>query len=339
MSWEEPGRFDDKILIMHTNNQAPTLTPEDYADHGLGPLDSDEDPKQLYLDLLKRVVSNTIYEDEPLFHLDDDGELVASKEFSLEYRVKGRDLPVAAHTMVGIKRLNNLQYCVENTIVSGVAGDIVESGVYRGGASIFARAVLKAHHVVDRRVILCDTFLSGPPLPYWKAFLLEKLASIPSRRWQRWFYRQTQRDRRYKSFPKEENPDDEFTKWSIWSLQNARALQKRKPASLETVKLNFARYGLLDDQVMFLQGFFADTLPRAPINRVSVLRLDGDTYESTIDVLTPMYPKLSRGGFCIIDDYHAYRGCRRAVDEYRQANHIEDAIQEIDGIGVFWQRS
>jgi len=108
---------------------------------------------------------------------------------------------------------------------------------------------------------------------------------------------------------------------------------------LETVKATFERYGLLDDNVRFLKGWFKDTLPSAPIERLAVARLDGDMYESTIDALTNLYPKLSPGGYLIVDDYGAVRACRRAVADYRAEYGIDDPIVAIDSSGVFWQKS
>ncbi len=105
------------------------------------------------------------------------------------------------------------------------------------------------------------------------------------------------------------------------------------------MRANFARYGLLDEQVVLVKGFFADTLPEAPVSRIAVLRIDADTYESTMIALEHLYPKLSRGGFCIIDDYHAFSDCQRAVDEYRQATHVTAPMEVIDELGVFWQRA
>ena len=66
---------------------------------------------------------------------------------------------------------------------------------------------------------------------------------------------------------------------------------------LETVKANFEKYGLLDAQVVFLKGWFKDTLPAAPIGKLAVMRLDGDMYESTMDALKSLYPELSPGGY------------------------------------------
>src|SRR4029077_10071518 len=80
--------------------------------------------------------------------------------------------------------------------------------------------------------------------------------------------------------------------------------------TLERVRENFRRYGLLDDQVRLLPGWFRDTLPAAPIERLAVLRLDGDLYESTIRALESLYYRLSVGGYIIVDDYGNVAGCR-----------------------------
>ena len=75
----------------------------------------------------------------------------------------------------------------------------------------------------------------------------------------------------------------------------------------DQVRHNFARYGLLDERVKFLVGWFKDTLPTAPIERLSLMRLDGDMYESTWQAIEALYPKLSPGGFCIIDDFGSHQ--------------------------------
>lgn len=109
--------------------------------------------------------------------------------------------------------------------------------------------------------------------------------------------------------------------------------------SMEEVQRNFERYGLLDDQVRFLKGWFRDTLSEAPIAALAVARLDGDMYESTMDSLVHLYPKLSVGGYLIVDDYGAFRVCRQAVHDYRKAHGIDDEIRKVDWSGVFWQRT
>jgi len=108
--------------------------------------------------------------------------------------------------------------------------------------------------------------------------------------------------------------------------------------SLEEVKSLFRRYGLLDDSVVFLEGWFKDTLPGAPIQQLALLRLDGDLYESTMDALVHLYAKVSPGGFIIVDDYYSFPGCREAVDEFRGKERIQDALIEIDNSAVFWRK-
>lgn len=103
------------------------------------------------------------------------------------------------------------------------------------------------------------------------------------------------------------------------------------------VESHFDRYGLLDNKVVFLKGWFRDTLPNAPIEKLAVLRLDGDMYGSTIDALTNLYPKLSKGGFCIVDDY-ALDGCQRAVNEYRTEHGIDAEMRAIDWTGQYWRK-
>ena len=106
---------------------------------------------------------------------------------------------------------------------------------------------------------------------------------------------------------------------------------------LAQVQSNFAAYGLLDSQVQFVKGWFKDTLSKVAAERFALIRLDGDMYESTIQALEALYPKLSPGGFCIIDDYNI-ESCRLAVADYRKAHGIEADIKAIDWMGTYWRK-
>jgi O-methyltransferase len=108
--------------------------------------------------------------------------------------------------------------------------------------------------------------------------------------------------------------------------------------SVDEVRANFERYGLMDARVRFLPGWFRDTLPTAPIERIAVLRLDGDMYGSTMVALESLYPRLSPGGYVIVDDYGAVAGCREAVEDYRRDHGIGEPIHAIDWTGVYWRR-
>ena len=101
---------------------------------------------------------------------------------------------------------------------------------------------------------------------------------------------------------------------------------------------HFRRYDLLGENVFFLPGWFADSLPRAPVRRLAVLRIDADLYQSTREALESLYDKVSPGGFVIIDDYGAFEACRRAVDEFRGRRGVQAPLRRIDWSGVFWKK-
>jgi Macrocin-O-methyltransferase (TylF) len=216
-----------------------------------------------------------------------------STKIDLSTRLEGRDWPTVGHTMIGLKRLENIQYCVESVIADRVPGDLIETGVWRGGATIFMRSVLKSYDVKDRRVWVADSF-RGLPAPN-----LEKY------------------------------PQD-----AGLNLFESKELA----ISLEEVMANFEAYGLLDEQVKFLPGWFRDTLSTAPIEKLAVIRLDGDLYESTMDALTGLYSKLSVGGYLIVDDYGVIAACRKAVHDFRERNGVMDEIIPIDHSGVYWRK-
>lgn len=271
-------------------------------------------PENLYLDLMKKALTFALW-DEPgvpvemfnNFRPAHKRVLVKALARGLgllkyravtpvlhtrETRLAGRVWPVYADTMLGLPGLDNIQHCAETALREGVPGDLIETGVWRGGGAIFMRAVLAAHGVRDRRVFVADSFEGLPEADASK-------------------------------YPQDAGSD--FHTLGFLSV------------SRREVERNFEKYGLLDGQVVFLEGWFKDTLPAAPVERLAVLRLDGDMYESTIVALESLYPKLSAGGFCIIDDY-GLPGCRRAVDDYRAAHGIRSPFVESEWHGAFWRK-
>jgi O-methyltransferase len=212
---------------------------------------------------------------------------------SEEQRSVGRDWPLFAQTMIGLRRLDNLHDCVVDVLERKVPGNLIEAGAWRGGATIFMRGILKAYDVTDRKVWVADSF-EGLPRPDATRY-----------------------------------PADAGSEWHLADLL---------AVSLEEVRENFRRYGLLDEQVVFLEGWFEDTLMTIPEPQWAVVRLDGDMYQSTMDALLALYPNLSVGGYLIVDDYDV-ENCRKAVHDFREQQGIRGAIQRIDWTGVYWQRS
>lgn len=107
--------------------------------------------------------------------------------------------------------------------------------------------------------------------------------------------------------------------------------------SVTQVEENFRKYGLLDEQVVFVQGWFRDTL-RTLDYPFSIVRLDGDMYESTMDSLKALYPRLSVGGFLLVDDYGCFEACRAAVTDYRAAHGIDEQIEKTDWTEAWWRK-
>ena len=200
-----------------------------------------------------------------------------------------------AHTLISPEALANVRSCVESVIADDVPGHLIETGVFRGGTTIFMRGILRGWGVTDRNVYVADSF-EGLPEP---------------------------------------DPDDLDDVLAHVVLDEV----DRFAVDLEAVRENFRRYDLLDDQVVFVKGFFADTLPTLAVDRFAVIRLDGDYYDSTWDALANLYPKLSIGGYAIIDDYGAPVACKRAVDTYRNEHGITDEIVEVDDQVVYWRKT
>lgn len=265
------------------------------------------DVAQLYLDLLKKQLTNFHHKPYSFFKpvtsdipkgLMDELRKNASKEYYLcnkkEYnpllRAQGRDWPDKGETMIGLLRLQNIEDCFKQVLKEGVKGDLLEAGVWRGGASIFMQALNRVLADNTRRVWVADSF---------------------------------------EGLPKSAHPADlkyDFTQYTELAI------------SLETVKKNFKQYQLLDDSVQFVKGWFKDTLPHIEVEAISLLRLDGDLYASTMDILQNLYHKVSIGGYIIVDDF-SIDCCVEAIHDFRKAHDIQDPIHRIDWTGVYWKKS
>lgn len=208
-------------------------------------------------------------------------------------RLHGRDWPAEAESMIGLKRMQNIEDCIHDVISKGVEGDLIETGVWRGGATIFMKAVLVTLGDTGRTVWVADSFEGLPP------------------------------------------PDTE--KYPLDAGCDLSEIQELA-IGVEEVKANFEKYGLLDERVKFLKGWFKDTLPTAPIEKLCLARLDGDLYESTMDALKNLHPKISPGGYCIVDDWGIGPGAKQAVLDYFAEHGIKDEIRDIDGSGVYWKK-
>jgi O-methyltransferase len=166
--------------------------------------------------------------------------------------------------------MDNLRILLSDVIENKIPGDFIETGVWRGGACIFARGICRAYGENDRTIWVADSF-EGLPKP---------------------------NEKKYRADAGDKHHEIELL-----------------AVTIDQVKANFECCGLLDEQVKFLKGWFSETLPTAPIEKLAILRLDGDMYESTMDALVSLYPKVSPGGYVIVDGCHAVKDCKLAIND------------------------
>lgn len=195
-------------------------------------------------------------------------------------------------TMIGRARLDSLHHCLEYITRNDIPGDVMECGVWRGGAGILMAGYLNIHQINGRRVLLADSF-EGLPDPTTAL-----------------------------------DPD------------LSRDVHPQLAVSLPDVKRNFEKYGLLGDNVEFLPGWFSEILPIAPVERLALLRADGDLYSSTSEILENLYDKVSPGGIVIMDDYGVLPPCAKAVaDFFDSRSEPLPELHKIDWSGVFWYKA
>lgn len=210
-----------------------------------------------------------------------------------------------AISMAGFRRLDNFAALVALAIHDNIPGHVIETGCWRGGASFLATKTIQLLKA-NRDVYLCDSF-----------------EGIPEQRG---------------DLGKEVTAQD----------QSASQLKILLENSLESVRNSAIKLGLPLDRMHFVKGFFEHSLSKLcldqPELRFSVLRLDGDTYESTMDAISKLYSRLSPGGFVIVDDFTDWPGCHKAILDYRAKHGITDPIIAVPHPpgevvrGVYWRK-
>lgn len=263
----------------------------------------------MYVELLKRALLGELATGPPVAEANPrfrgEGRLLSARRRvglppikrqvrDLAAMHEGRIFPPNDHaySMIGRPRMDNIDECAVAALADGIPGDFIETGVWRGGASILMKGILDAYGEDQRSVWVADSF-EGVPAP--------DADKYPA------------------------DAGHAFNEWDILTVTKAQ------------VQAHFERFGLLDDRVRFLEGWFKDTLP--PLENVwALIRLDGDLYESTIDAITALYPSLSPGGFLLIDDYWSIPPCKAAITDYRSEHNITEPIVKVDWTGAYWRR-
>jgi len=203
---------------------------------------------------------------------------------------------VRPFTMTSKERVYALRESVEYVLRNGIAGDIVECGVWKGGSMMAVARTLMASNA-RRRLYLFDTFEGmSQPTDADRSFRGDLAVDL------------LQRADRASS--------------PIWAC-----------GAIEEVKANLRRTGYDESELIFVRGKVEDTIPSQAPAQIALLRLDTDWYESTYHELVHLYPRLSVGGVLIVDDYGHWEGARKAVDRYIEEKGLKLLLHRIDYTG------
>eukprot|EP01036_Dinobryon_divergens_P029119 gene29119-38180_t len=210
--------------------------------------------------------------------------------------------------MVSPARLQNVMELAFKAFVYGIPGSFVETGVWKGGCSMVSRAVAVSTNSTEcHHSWLFDSY-EGLPKPRKEDELAEATTTV--------------RNHQHSVM----DPPGSY----------------KDGSGLEEVKKNFEDvFGNNFRHFHMVKGWFNDTVFTAPVDRIALLRLDGDLYTSTMDVLEAFYHKVSPGGFVIIDDYGWWPQCKLAVHDFFDKKldmNITSKLHFIDNSGVWFQK-
>lgn len=202
-------------------------------------------------------------------------------------------------TMTSTERMYSLYKAVNYILENNIPGDFVECGVWKGGSALLIAQMLSDKNIVDRKVILYDTY-EGMSEP-------------------------TEQDKNIVG-----QPATSLLQQSSIEIQDSIWCY----SGFEEVKHNLSLSGLLPECIIMIKGKVEDTIPtQLPTKSISLLRLDTDWYESTKHEMNYLYPLLNKNGVLIIDDYGHWEGCRKAVDEYVSTHSLSILFNRIDNTG------
>ena len=202
---------------------------------------------------------------------------------------------VRSYTMTGVERIYHLITAVEYVVANDLPGAFVECGVWKGGSMMAVALTLLQLGDTSRELRLYDTF-EGNPTP----------GAV---------------DVQY-----DDRPASEF----LAGRQKTTEDPYWAYSPLDAVKRNMLSTGYPEAKIHFVKGKVEETVPNQAPDRIALLRLDTDWYESTRHELMHLYPRLVPGGPFIIDDYGWWKGARKAVDEYLATLTSKPLLHRID---------
>ncbi len=202
------------------------------------------------------------------------------------------------YSLTSFERMYALYKAVKYIIENDIDGDFVECGVWKGGSVMLMAIVLSELGVKDRKIYMYDTY-EGMTEPTEKD--VNFAGTLAKNKWE------------------DGRKDDGTSDWCY--------------SSLDEVKANLSQVDYPDDNFIIVQGMVEDTIPGTVPDKISLLRLDTDLYDSTLHELRNMYPLLVNGGVLIIDDYGHWRGSREATDQYFEETKSPVFLSRIDYAG------
>jgi hypothetical protein len=208
---------------------------------------------------------------------------------------------VKEYTMTNSERVVALCNAIDYLTKNNIEGDIVECGIWKGGSTMAAIDTLLRHNSTERDIYLYDTF-EGMPAP--SKHDVKKGGHHGAGMSAEELY-------------KNSNPDD-----IIWCI-----------STLDEVKQNIGKFDYPPDKIHYVKGMVEDTIPQTIPQKIALLRLDTNFYESTQHELKYLYPLMVPGGVIIMNDYGEWAGARKAIDEYIEANNIKILLNRIDKTG------
>ncbi len=210
-------------------------------------------------------------------HGEDSQEKMAYPDIYSDTEFMELYYKVKDYTMVGIERNYALYNAMRYLIRNGAEGQFAECGVWKGGSCMLMCFVLMQHGITDRHIFMYDTF--------------EGMTK-----------------------PGENDGEREKQEWS--RQQGIDGVNQWCMADLDEVRCNMISTGYPIENIHFVKGRVEATIPSVLPSSLLLLRLDTDWYSSTRHELEFLYPLLKNGGVLIIDDYGAWPGAKKAVDEY-----------------------
>jgi len=205
---------------------------------------------------------------------------------------------VKGNTMTSPERIFSLVEATKYVVENNIPGDIVECGVWRGGSIMAVLKVLQQLKSSDRHIYLYDTF-EGMSEPTADDVAIDGNTA--------------------KQLLQQNKKTEQDLVWAY--------------SAIEVVENNIKPLGYDPSRIHFVKGKVEDTIPGTIPEKISLLRLDTDWYESTKHELEHLFPRLSKGGILILDDYGHWQGAKKAADEYFSNNNINIFLSRVDYTG------